>query len=130
MSLFYQVHQITTNRKKIHANVKREIKAIKMFLPVVIVYFLTNVGPIANYVLIHFTTRAYREMYQLLFLSIALNPVANLPIYYWGSTIFRSEFQEVVGSLWSSKISMDLEMRDKKDKTTANTSMSSTSNMF
>ncbi len=110
---------------------KREIRAIKMFLPVVIVYFMTNIGPIVNYVLIHFQRRTYREMYQVMFISIAFNSVANLPIYCWSSSVFKAEFKEMVGKLEGPKNRDELNMRCNTEKTSGNTSVSSSaSNMY
>lgn len=70
-----------------------------MFLPVVLVYFLTNIGPIVNYIMIQFTKTVYRELVLILFVSIAVNSAVNLPIYYMTSATFRVEVQMLWGKL-------------------------------
>lgn len=105
---------------------KREIKATKMFLPVVIVYFLTNIGPMVNYAIIHYSKKAIREVFQLVFISMALNLAANLPIYYWSSSIFKAEFKDLIQAIWP--FGQNLNAHDNKDKTSDLESSLSNSN--
>lgn len=69
---------------------RKEIRAVKMFFPVVIVLFLCNIEPIVHYAFI-VSGVAYRELDMGMRLSFAFNSAVNLPIYYYRGTGFRHE---------------------------------------
>src|ERR1700748_3212439 len=82
------------HRKELTKQEKVDIRAARMFVPVVVLLTLCNVEPIAMNILIRLTDVFYRELIMGWFLSIALNSTANLLIYYVkGSSSFRSKIR-------------------------------------
>lgn len=93
-----QIYRYTSNQTMLNANQKSDIRAVRMFLPVVIVLFVCNIAPIVlNYYLLKGIY--YRELAMGVGLSYVLNSAVNLPIYYLGGANFRKETKTI---LWSS----------------------------
>lgn len=86
--------QLSKRRKEMNMKENRDIRAVKMFLPVVVAYFITNVGPIVNLIFVMVQKVTYREFYMLVYLSIAVNSAVNLPIYYFRSSAFKEGAKE------------------------------------
>lgn len=96
---FWKVHQLSKRRKELKLNEKLNIRAIKMFLPVVIVYFLANIQPMIYVVNTTAKAVTFREERVVLYLCIAVNSAVNLPIYYFRSMPFRQETKNVFADL-------------------------------
>lgn len=75
---------------------RREIQAVRMFLPVVIVLVVLNTAPISMFIMVHFFRILYREVYMTTILSITLNSALNFPIYYSRGSSFQSEARQVL----------------------------------
>ncbi len=98
---------------------KRDIRAMKMFLPIVIAYFVTNIEPMVNVFIIVVYRTTYRELYMLMFLAVAGNSVVNLPIYYFRNMSFKTGAKLEIAE-WMVKLGLkcakDKGRREQKDK--------------
>ncbi|ODN02204.1 FMRFamide receptor, partial [Orchesella cincta] len=94
--LFLRIKQFTKNRQGLSKTQRRDIRAARMFVPVVVVLFLCNIVPITFYIIMHFDRVLYREVVVLLVLSYAVNAAANLPIYYARGPSFRQEIKSAL----------------------------------
>ncbi|CAL8103641.1 unnamed protein product [Orchesella dallaii] len=97
---FRHVQRISNKRKEMNMSKrqKKDIRAVKMFLPVVIVLFLCNIEVVINYVVVLFLNIVSRELYMGLLFSVAVNSSANLPIYYFREGRFKTETRAVLSS--------------------------------
>lgn len=87
---------------------KRDIRAVKMFLPIVIAYFVTNIEPMVNVFIIVVYRTTYRELYMLMFLAVAGNSVVNLPIYYLRNMSFKTGAKLEIAE-WMVKLGLQRE---------------------
>lgn len=83
---------------------RREIRAAKMFLPVVAILFLCNVEPIIHYIFV-VCGNLYREMCMGMLLCFTFNSAANLPIYYLKGSSFRRETRALLHSYFPKLVS-------------------------
>ncbi|ODN02209.1 FMRFamide receptor [Orchesella cincta] len=98
--LFIEIKRFTSKRKELSRKQMKDIRAARMFVPVVIVLFLCNIEPMTHYLTLHITGMYYRELVLLLNLSITVNASANLPIYYARGSSFRLEIQSALPAWW------------------------------
>ncbi|CAL8109541.1 unnamed protein product [Orchesella dallaii] len=96
--LFIEIKRFTSKRKELSRKQMKDIRAARMFVPVVIVLFLCNIEPMSHYLTLHITGMYYRELVLFLNLSITVNASANLPIYYARGHSFRQEIQSALPS--------------------------------
>ncbi|CAL8084115.1 unnamed protein product [Orchesella dallaii] len=87
---FYSVHKMNKRMRELSVN-RKDIQAITIFLPVVLVLCASQIGSFIFYFLIHFHKINYRETYSMHCLSVAVNSSINFPIYYFRSSNFRRE---------------------------------------
>lgn len=78
-------------------NQKVEMRAVRLFYPVVVVLFVCNIIPIVHITFI-FNGIIYRELHIGMFTSFALNSAANMPIYYCKGSSFRQETKAMLVS--------------------------------
>ncbi|CAL8103656.1 unnamed protein product [Orchesella dallaii] len=109
--LFIQIRKFSRRRKTMNMKEKKDIRALKMFIPVVFVLFLCNIEPYVHYYYIRIGGYVYREHFVGVLLSIAVNSAVNLPIYYFKGSSFRNE----VRGLFSTFICFALCKRRRKD---------------
>ncbi|CAL8084107.1 unnamed protein product [Orchesella dallaii] len=98
---FSNVRKLNKKRKELNVSQEKQLQAVSMFLPVVILLFICNVAPILFYFLMELKAIVYREMYMLLCLSTALNSSLNFLIYYFRSRNFRIEADAMLSSVSS-----------------------------
>lgn len=84
------MRQFEKRRKELNIKHRKDIRAAKMFLPVVVVLFICNIPPIVHYCCI-FVGYVYRELYLGMLLAFTVNSAVNLPIYYLKGSSFRKE---------------------------------------
>jgi len=116
--LFVQIRKFSKRRKELNMKTRKDIRAIKMFVPVVFVLFLCNIEPYVHYYYIRIGGFVYREHFIGVLLSIAVNSAVNLPIYYFKGGSFRKE----VRSLFSTCICCALfriRRRSERERSTA-----------
>ncbi|ODM92587.1 FMRFamide receptor [Orchesella cincta] len=88
---YAKVQKMQNRRKQLDMGVKAEIETVRLFLPVVIAYFSTNVVPFVHFFIAYFTDTFYRELNAAVGLSIAINSAVNFQIYYYQRKAFRME---------------------------------------
>ncbi|ODM99855.1 FMRFamide receptor [Orchesella cincta] len=88
--VYFQIKKFSRRRKELKMKHRKDIRAAKMFVPVVIVLFLCNIEPIIHYYHIY-SGIIYREHFFGILVSMAINSAANLPIYYFRGSSFRKE---------------------------------------
>lgn len=93
---YFQVTQVANKRRELNRAEKNNIRAVQMFLPVVVFYFLTNISPMVAVFCVIVHKRTYKELSMLVFFSYALNSAINLPIYYHRSTPFRKTTHQLM----------------------------------
>ncbi|CAL8103638.1 unnamed protein product [Orchesella dallaii] len=123
---FRHVRRIAKKRNEMNLsrNQKKDIRAVKMFLPVVVVLFLCNVEFVITYIIILHHRIVYRELLTLLFLFVAINSSANLPIYYFREAQFKAETRVLLNSWFPF-----LKLKGNDENTGTNTSNAFTSNI-
>lgn len=107
--VFWKVREFSRNRQNVNAR-QKDIRVLKMFVPVVIALILCNVLPIVHYAFIHSTRTAYRELDFSMYMSFTVNSAVNLPIYYYNLSGFKKEIREVAakaGIQWVTEKSSD-----------------------
>lgn len=90
-----QIRRFASKRQDMKVGQRKEIRAVKMFFPVVVVLFLCNIIPYIHYGLIR-SGVIYRELQMSMYASFALNSAANLPIYYYKGPGFKNETRAVL----------------------------------
>lgn len=90
----FQVRKINARRKQLNMNEKKELQAVQMFFPVVVILLICNICPLA----VTHTVRTYyyshRENVSLLILSVCINSAVNFLVYYWRGRTFRREVEK------------------------------------
>ncbi len=86
---FLKVRQLSKRRKEMNVHTKRDMRAVEMFLPVAVVYFITHLIPIIRFMIITVTNTDYRELYMVFYISITVNSIVHLPIYYFKNSAFK-----------------------------------------
>lgn len=94
--VFIEIRKFAQKRKEMNVRQEREIRAVKMFVPVVAVLFLCNIEPYVYYYFVVNDGIAYRDMFLGVFLSVAVNSSVNMPIYYLKGSSFRKEVREIL----------------------------------
>ncbi|CAL8083828.1 unnamed protein product [Orchesella dallaii] len=90
---FWKARKLNGSFSEVSSSERRQARNVSMFLPVIIVFFICNVGPMANYLLVHLSNIQYREMNMILCLSIALNSSLKFPAYCIRGENFRRDSQ-------------------------------------
>ncbi|CAL8145618.1 unnamed protein product [Orchesella dallaii] len=96
---YAHMKEANQQRKKMNVEQKNEIQALNIFLPVVVVLFVTNIVPIIFYVSLVITRNWYRELSIAVGLAIAVNSASNFFIYFYRGSNFRDETKMVL-SKW------------------------------
>lgn len=91
--VYIEIRKFASKRKAMNMKQAKDIRAAKMFVPVVFVLFLCNIEPYVHYYYIVAEAYVYREHFLGVFLSIAVNSAVNLPIYYFKGSSFRKELR-------------------------------------
>lgn len=98
MGLIRQVRALNAERAKLSCTQRAELKASRMFAPVVSVLFLSTLEPMCHYVAVIIYQVYYRELVLGFVLSIAFNSAVNLIIYYSRGDLFRQELRSTIFS--------------------------------
>jgi len=99
---YLNVRRLNKKRKEeLNCHQKKQIQAVRMFLPVVVVLCICNFGPIIYYFFFIYKGIVYREMYALVCLSTALNSSVNFPIYYFRASNFRNEAKVLLSQIFA-----------------------------
>lgn len=78
-----------------NVHTQRDMRAVEMFLPVVVVYFFTHLVPIVRFMIITVMSTDYRELYMIFYISITVNSIVHLPIYYFKNKAFKKEADRI-----------------------------------
>lgn len=93
--LFLQIRKFTQKRSQTlrNNNLKKEIRAARMFFPVVVLLFICNTVTYLN-LFVYYTRKVlYREMIFTSALSTTFNATINLVIYYAKGSSLREEMR-------------------------------------
>jgi len=101
--LVSQVRKIKHKRTQMKTSQKQEIEALKIFLPVVIFLFVSNVIPIIHAATLVFKKVWYREIGAAVALSAAINSAINFFIYYYQTATFKSEVKATFSKFFTCK---------------------------
>lgn len=93
--IYLEVRKFARKRREMNMKQEREIRAARMFVPIVGVLFLCNIEPFMYQYFIVKDKVAYRDMAIGIFLSVAVNSSVNMPIYYLKGSNFRNEVKEL-----------------------------------
>jgi len=93
--LAFQIKKIQQRRTKLIKSQKKEIEAVKLFIPVVIAQFISNILPIIHTISIVVTKTWYRELGIAVGLSVVVNAAINFFIYWYQTSSFKSEVKTV-----------------------------------
>lgn len=96
--IYMEIRKFAERRREMNVRQEKEIRAVKMFVPVVVVLFVCNIEPFVYHYFIVKDQIAYRDMGVGIFLSVAVNSSVNMPIYYWKWSSFRKEVKEILSS--------------------------------
>ncbi|CAL8083980.1 unnamed protein product [Orchesella dallaii] len=96
---FIQARKITRRRKGLNRARRREIEGLRLFLPVVVALFATNLAPFIHFVVIYFTKTLYRELSTAMMFSIAINAAVNFHLYYYQNSRFKKEADHLMLTL-------------------------------
>ncbi|ODN02205.1 FMRFamide receptor [Orchesella cincta] len=112
--LYLKIKTFAKNRQGLSKTQRRDIRAARMFVPVVIVLFICNIVPMSGYVVMHFGRVIHREVIFLLTFATVVNAAANLPIYYARGPSFRQEIKAELPLLcgWIKSVDNDPKARD------------------
>ncbi|CAL8112557.1 unnamed protein product [Orchesella dallaii] len=94
--IFNVLSYIKVQKRQTNAAQKAEIEALKLFLPVVIAYFSTNVIPFVHFFVARSTKVYYRELNIGIGLCAVINSAVNFPIYCYQRPVFRKEAKSVI----------------------------------
>lgn len=81
------------SERSLPSSMTGDIRAVRMFAPVVVFLFLCNIEPMIATVLWNYKKIVYRELYIGLGLASVLNSSVNLPIYYLKGESLREEIR-------------------------------------
>lgn len=124
--IYIEIRKFASKRKAMNIKQAKDIRAAKMFVPVVIVLFLCNIVPYVHYYLIIVEHYIYREGFLGVCLSIAINSAVNLPIYYFKGSGFRKELKGLLSTCLCCVL-IAKKMGDSKGNSTAMSALASTS---
>ncbi len=96
--VFIEIRRFAYRRKELNITQQKNIGAVKMFVPVVIVLFLCNTEPYAQFYYTSVENFVYREPFLGIFLPVAINSAVNLLIYYFKGSSFRNEVKALLSS--------------------------------
>ncbi|ODM92573.1 Farnesoate epoxidase [Orchesella cincta] len=88
---YLQVQKIQKRRENLKQAQRKEIEALKLFLPVVIVLLTTNIMPVAIFSVAFFAKVWYRELSFATALTGVVNAAVNFYIYYHQRSPFKTK---------------------------------------
>ncbi|CAL8098095.1 unnamed protein product [Orchesella dallaii] len=91
--------QLKRSRQILTSTQEKAVQPLRMFLPVVTVLLLSNLGPIAENAFVLTKRVMYRELTLAVNLSHGVNCSVNFLIYYWRSENFRNEAKKAFNTL-------------------------------
>ncbi|ODM95686.1 FMRFamide receptor [Orchesella cincta] len=115
---FIQARKLTKRRENINRVQRKEIEALRLFLPVVIVLFATNVAPFVHFIVIRFCKTLYRELSTAMMFSIAINSSVNFHLYYNQNLTFKKEAKNLIRRLCGVEVEKDTTSRRELSYTT------------
>lgn len=83
-------------RRALTKSEETNISAVRMFLPVAVCYFLTNIIPFVVVALQILQKRIYRDLVMVALASYSFNSVVNFPIYYFNGSEFRVKSKQLL----------------------------------
>ncbi|ODM99857.1 FMRFamide receptor [Orchesella cincta] len=91
--------KINLKKRELQVTRRKDVRAVQVFIPVIIFHFLCTIVPISHYMVMKFNQVIYREQNLAMLFSLTVNSSVNLPIYYLRASTFRKEARAILFNL-------------------------------
>ncbi|CAL8103659.1 unnamed protein product [Orchesella dallaii] len=95
----WEIRKINLKKRELQVTRRKDIRAVQVFIPVIVFHFLCTIVPISHYLIMKLCKVIYREQNLAMLLSLTVNSSVNLPIYYLRASTFRKEARAILFSI-------------------------------
>jgi len=106
--------KVNKERSKMNVEQKKEIQALKLFLPVVVALFVTNVVPVIFYGSLVYTRNWYRELSTGVAVAVAVNSAVNFFIYFYKGSSFKAETKKLLAKWTGFETPVEKDLKNAK----------------